>query len=63
MSLSAEVGETFQRAAAIVDKILRGAQPADLPIEQLTKYTFVINLKTARAMGKFPSGFSLVPTR
>jgi len=58
MSLSAEIGEMFQRAAAIVDKILRGAQPADIPIEQPTKYTFVTNLKTARAIGiEIPAQF------
>jgi putative ABC transport system substrate-binding protein len=54
---SASIKDMWYRSASFVDKILKGVKPADLPVQQGTKFEFVVNLKTARALG-----FDVPPT-
>jgi ABC-type uncharacterized transport system substrate-binding protein len=51
MSYTANDAESFRRAAVYIDKILKGAKPAELPVEQPKKFEFIINLKTAKQIG------------
>ena len=60
MSYGVNNADMFRRAGDFVDKILKGTKPADLPVEQPTKFELVINLTTAKALGlKIPESFLL----
>ncbi len=51
MAYGPKASELFRRAAVFVDKILKGAKPVDLPVEQPTKFEFIVNLKAAKQIG------------
>jgi len=60
LSYGVNVPDLFRRTAELVDRILRGANPADIPVEQPNVYDFVVNLRTARALGLvLPQSFML----
>jgi putative ABC transport system substrate-binding protein len=60
MSYGANFPDLYRRAADFVDKILRGAKPGDIPVEQPTKFDLIINLTTAKALGlAIPESFLL----
>ena len=60
MSYGPNLSALYGRAAIFVDKILKGAKPADLPVEQPTKFELVVNVKTAKALGlTIPESFLL----
>jgi putative ABC transport system substrate-binding protein len=64
MSYGANFPNQFRRAADLIDKILRGAKPADIPVEQPTKFDLVINLTTAKALGlTIPESSCCAPTQ
>jgi putative ABC transport system substrate-binding protein len=64
ISYGASLSEISQRLAVLVDKILKGAKPAELPVEQPTQFELAINMKTAKALGiKFPSPILLQATK
>jgi putative tryptophan/tyrosine transport system substrate-binding protein len=51
MSYGPDLGESYRRTAALADRVLKGARPADLPVEEPTQFSLYINLKTAKAFG------------
>ena len=60
MSYGPNFPDLFSRAADFVDKILRGAKPADMPVQQPVKFDLIVNLKTAKALGlRIPESFLL----
>jgi putative ABC transport system substrate-binding protein len=64
MSYSADVTLLYREAAVLVDKIIKGRKPADLPVQQPTKFELVINMKTAKALGiKFPQSILVQATK
>jgi putative ABC transport system substrate-binding protein len=51
IAYATSIVETWRRLATYVDKVLKGAKPADLPVEQATKFALIVNLKTAKTLG------------
>ena len=64
MSYGPDTASIFRRSATYVDRILKGASPAELPVQQPTKFEFIVNLKAAKTLGlTIPVGCSPLPTR
>jgi putative ABC transport system substrate-binding protein len=64
MSYGGNIADQFRRAAVYVDKILKGAKPADLPVELPIKFDLVVNVRTAKDLGlKFPSSILVQATK
>lgn len=64
MSYGVNLGDLYRRSASVVGKILRGAKPADIPVERPTLFEMVVNLKTAKALGiRFPAAIQARVTR
>ena len=64
LTYGADIPDLYRRSAIFVGKIFKGAKPADLPVEQPTKFELVVNLKTAKALGvEVPASLLLAPTR
>ena len=64
LSYGVNLSDLFYRAPIFVDKILKGAKPGDLPVEQATKFELVVNMKTAKALGiKIPNSILVQATK
>jgi putative ABC transport system substrate-binding protein len=64
MAYSSSLGDQYRRAAQLADKVLRGTKPAEIPVEQPTRFELVLNMKTAKALGiTIPQSIMLQATR